>query len=67
MSAIWRSLLFVPANNSKFIAKAHTRNADAIILDLEDSVPDSELESARLGLRMAIASVARGGLTSWFE
>jgi len=61
MSAIWRSLLFVPANNLKFIAKAHTRNADAIILDLEDSVPDSELESARLGLRMAIPSVARGG------
>ena len=61
MSAIWRSLLFVPANNSKFIAKAHTRNADAIILDLEDSVPDSELESARLSLRMAVSSVARGG------
>ena len=61
MPTIWRSLMFVPANNPKFIAKAHTRNADGIILDLEDSVPDSELESARAGLRMAVASVARGG------
>ena len=34
---IWRSLLFVPASNERFIAKAHTRGADAIILDLEDS------------------------------
>ena len=31
---IWRSLLFVPANNPRFIDKAHTRGADAIILDL---------------------------------
>ncbi|MGD9881716.1 MAG: aldolase/citrate lyase family protein, partial [Reyranella sp.] len=34
----WRSLLFVPMTSERFIAKAHTRGADAIILDLEDSV-----------------------------
>ncbi len=61
MPTIWRSLLFVPANNPKFIAKAHTCNADGIILDLEDSVPDSELDNARLGLRKAVASVSRCG------
>ena len=38
---VWRSLLYVPANNQRFIDKAHTRGADAIILDLEDSVPAS--------------------------
>lgn len=28
---VWRSLLFIPANNEKFVGKAHTRGADAII------------------------------------
>ena len=45
---VWRSLLYVPANNPRFIAKAHLRGADGIILDLEDSVPNSELEYARV-------------------
>ena len=44
---VWRSMLYVPANNSRFIDKAHTRGADAIILDLEDSVPASERDAAR--------------------
>jgi citrate lyase subunit beta/citryl-CoA lyase len=35
----WRSLLFIPADKQKFIASAATRGADAIILDLEDSIP----------------------------
>jgi citrate lyase subunit beta / citryl-CoA lyase len=34
----WRSLLFVPVTSERFLAKAHTRGADAIILDLEDSI-----------------------------
>ena len=44
---VWRSLLYVPANNPRFIEKAHTRGADAIILDLEDSVPPAEKIVAR--------------------
>lgn len=32
---MWRSLLFVPAHIGKFTEKAHERNADACILDLE--------------------------------
>ena len=35
----WRSLLFVPVVREAFVAGAHRRGADGIILDLEDSVP----------------------------
>ena len=38
----WRSLLFVPVTAERFVAKAHTRGADVIILDLEDSIPPAE-------------------------
>lgn len=42
-----RSLLFVPANQTRFIEKAIRSDADAIILDVEDSVPYNEREIAR--------------------
>ena len=58
---IWRSLLFVPANNGRFIDKAHTRGADAIILDLEDSVPARERPDARRKLMQSVELAARGG------
>lgn len=58
---IWRSLLFVPANNGRFIEKAHTRGADGIILDLEDSVPVGERPGARRALTDSAALAARGG------
>ncbi len=58
---IWRSLLYVPANNEKFIAKAHTRGADALILDLEDSVPEHERQRARDMLADSIKSVTQSG------
>ena len=58
---LWRSLLFVPANNGRFIEKAHTRGADAIILDLEDSVPAGERPDARRTLMESVGLVARGG------
>lgn len=44
---LWRSLLFCPANSERFIGKAHERGADAVILDLEDSIPMAEKASAR--------------------
>src|SRR5262245_40809753 len=43
----WRSLLFVPVTREKFVAGAHTRGADAIILDLEDSVPEADKARGR--------------------
>jgi citrate lyase subunit beta/citryl-CoA lyase len=55
----WRSLLFCPANMPRFIAKAHSRGADAIILDLEDSVPETEKASARKGLMEAAGTVGQ--------
>ncbi len=46
---LWRSLLYMPANNEKFIEKAQSRGADAIILDLEDSVaPDDKLRAREI-------------------
>jgi citrate lyase subunit beta/citryl-CoA lyase len=58
----WRSLLFVPAHAERFVEKAHTRKADAIILDLEDSVPASMKAIARERLRPSIARIAGHGV-----
>lgn len=58
-----RSLLYVPGNSDKFIAKAHERDADAIILDLEDSVPPTEKASARQRLAQSVAWVGQNGAT----
>jgi citrate lyase subunit beta / citryl-CoA lyase len=63
MSAMIRSFLYVPASSERFIAKAHERGADAIILDLEDSVTPNEKEKARLGLAQAVPAVSRKGAT----
>jgi len=60
-SVIWRSLLFVPSNNERFIDKAHTRGADGIILDLEDSVPAPERADARRMLGESVRRVASAG------
>lgn len=56
-----RSLLYVPAHAERFIAKAHERGADAIILDLEDAVPPEHKERARGELGKSISSVGQGG------
>ena len=58
-----RSLLYVPAVASRFVAKAHERGADAIILDLEDSVAEEEKDAARAALAEAVPAVGRGGAT----
>ena len=42
-----RSLLFVPGNQAKMLAKAESVAADAVVPDLEDSVPDAEKANAR--------------------
>src|SRR5215210_6439729 len=56
-----RSLLYVPLNVDKYVDKAHTRGADCIQLDLEDSVPPAEKERARTLVEKAAARVKRGG------
>jgi len=57
----WRSLLFVPAHVERFVARAHERGADGVILDLEDAVPVEEKPASRAGLAGAVARVGRGG------
>ena len=42
-----RSLLFVPAHDTRKLAKGLSCGADALIVDLEDSVPDAEKPRAR--------------------
>ena len=59
--SVWRSMLFVPATAPRFIAGAADRGADAIILDLEDSVAPSEKDRARTLLADAIPQVVRRG------
>jgi len=56
-----RSLLYVPADNPRFIAKAHTRSADAVILDLEDAVLPANKTVARVGLAQAVGTAGQSG------
>ena len=57
----WRSLMFVPVLAERFIAKAHTRGADALILDLEDSIIPAKKAEARAALAAAVPRVAQNG------
>lgn len=57
----WRSLLYVPVVSERFVAKAHERGADAIILDLEDAVAPSEKERARTLVSEAAKTVGQAG------
>lgn len=58
---VWRSLLFVPMTVERFVAKAAQRGADAIILDLEDSIPITDKERARGLVTQAARQVGAGG------
>lgn len=46
-----RTLLFVPGNKDRLLEKAPQAGADALLYDLEDSVPASEREVAREKVR----------------
>lgn len=58
---VWRSMLFVPVNVPKFVEGAHSRGSDAVILDLEDSVPPAEKATARELVAAAAPKVAKSG------
>ncbi len=49
-SRLLRSALYVPAANAKAVAKADSLGADAVILDLEDSVAPDAKATARTAL-----------------
>ena len=59
---VWRSMLFVPTTAEKFIEKAPTSGADAIILDLEDAVAPNAKDSARAALPGVAKRLAEQGL-----
>jgi|SRR6476469_834815 citrate lyase subunit beta/citryl-CoA lyase len=44
---MFRSLLFIPGNNERFLKKSIKLQADILCFDLEDSVPSNEKEAAR--------------------
>jgi len=51
-----RSALTIPGNSIKMITKGADSLADAVVLDLEDSVPPSEKEKARSQVKEALKS-----------
>ena len=46
-----RSLLFAPGNRPELLGQAWKTDADALIFDLEDSVPDDAKDEARRTVR----------------
>lgn len=61
MSVLWRSMLYVPAHVEKYVNSPRVFEADAVILDLQDSVPADAKADARDGVRRAAAAIAAGG------
>jgi citrate lyase subunit beta / citryl-CoA lyase len=59
----WRSMLFVPAASPQRWAKAHTRGADALIVDLEDSTEADAKAAARVQATEAVKFLAANGAT----
>jgi len=56
MTQLFRSLIFVPGNNERFLEKAKQLKADIVCFDLEDSVPDKEKIQARKLIKNALKS-----------
>ena len=56
-----RSVLYMPGSNAKALAKASTLPADALILDLEDSVAPDQKVAARDQVVRAVGAGGFGG------
>lgn len=56
-----RSALYMPASKERVLAKGATLAADAIIIDLEDSVAPEAKEQARINALQAIQTLDYGG------
>lgn len=61
MRRIWRSMLYVPANVPRFVSKAPSAGADAVVLDVEDFVPHDRKAEARAALAEAVPTARSGG------
>lgn len=56
----YRSLLFVPGHKPDWVAKAVRAGVDAVILDLEDSVPETHKAQARENVAASIDELRTG-------
>lgn len=54
-----RSLLFVPGNRTEWLPKARASGADAVVFDLEGSLPPSDKDTGRRAVR-ALVDAERG-------
>lgn len=55
-----RSLLFVPGNRTDWMTKAAASGADAVVFDLEGSLPPAEKEEGRRAVRRVLDEVVDG-------
>jgi citrate lyase subunit beta/citryl-CoA lyase len=58
---LFRSVLFTPGNNMRRIHKIPSLKVDAVILDLEDSIPMTEKETARFFIKSNL-ELAKSGV-----
>ena len=58
-----RSVLFVPGSKEDWMRKAHQYGPDALILDLEDSVPEEGKAEARILVRQMVEELGNAGGT----
>ena len=58
---MWRSLLFMPVLEERFLAKAAERGADAVVLDLEASIVAARKDEARAALAPAVERLHAAG------
>jgi citrate lyase subunit beta/citryl-CoA lyase len=56
-----RTRLYVPGNTPRFLPNVGLHGPDAIILDLEDSVPSEEKDAARILVRNALRALSFHG------
>jgi len=64
---VTRSMLFVPANKWPMIVKAAASAADAVCIDLEDSVPPDEKATGRVNIIRAFHELDFGARTRMFR
>ena len=62
---LFRSLLFVPADSPRKIAKARTVRPDGYIFDLEDAVAPERKAEARTLLSAELSSLPQSGPKTW--
>jgi citrate lyase subunit beta/citryl-CoA lyase len=59
------TFLFVPAHDARKVTKALASAADAVILDLEDAVPEQMKQGARESAAQTVSSVSGPGPKIW--